>query len=80
MRTTHSAGIGQGAAEADRATGPAGFATGDKAVAVLVLWASGRFDTLSIAAVLGLREDAVCHTLHMARDGARIDRAREGTI
>lgn len=47
---------------------PSGFLTGDKAVAAIVLWASGRFDTLSIAEVLDTRENAVCRTLRLARD------------
>jgi hypothetical protein len=51
-----------------------GFLTGDAALAAIVLWASGRFDTAAIAAVLHVREDAVYRTLHAAKDGARIDR------
>lgn len=45
-----------------------------QAVAAIVLWASGQFDTSDIADVLKVREDAVYRTLHMARDGAREDR------
>jgi hypothetical protein len=48
-----------------------GFLVDDQALAAIVLWASGRFDTAAIAEVLKVREDAVCRTLHMARDGAR---------
>jgi len=48
-----------------------GFLTDDVAMAAIVLWASGRFDTLTIAQLLSVREDAVCRTLRMARDGAR---------
>ena len=53
-----------------------GFLTGDAAMAAVVLWGSGQFDTHSIATVLAVREDAVCRTLSMARDGARKDAAR----
>ncbi|MER8667654.1 hypothetical protein NKH45_10630 [Mesorhizobium sp. M1156] len=55
-----------------------GWLTGDAAHAAIVLWSSGQFDTNAIAAVLTVREDAVCRTLAMARDGARADaRARQ---
>ena len=47
---------------------PGGYLTDDKARAAIVLWASGQFDTLEIAGVLGVREDAVCRTLRLARD------------
>ncbi len=47
---------------------PAGYLTDNKARAAIVLWASGQFDTLSIAELLDVREDAVCRTLRMARD------------
>ncbi|TKB62775.1 MAG: hypothetical protein E5W81_20420, partial [Mesorhizobium sp.] len=40
--------------------------TGDAALAAIVLWSSGQFDTNAIAAVLTVREDAVCRTLAMA--------------
>lgn len=52
-----------------------GFLTDNVAVAALVLWASGRFNTHEIAVLLSVREDAVCRTLHMAREGARQDAA-----
>lgn len=45
----------------------------DQAVAAIVLWRSGYFDTSAIAGLLGVGEDAVYRTLHMARDGARRD-------
>ncbi|MEO9613623.1 MAG: hypothetical protein ABJG86_11140 [Nitratireductor sp.] len=54
-----------------RAPSPAGFLTDDVAMAAVVLWSSGMFDTNTIAVLLGAREDAVCRTLHMARDAAR---------
>lgn len=54
-----------------------GWLTGDAALAAIVLWSSGKFDTNSIAAVLAVREDAVCRTLAMARDGARADARAE---
>lgn len=44
-------------------------------MAAVVLWGSGMFDTSDIAALLAVREDAVCRTLHMARDAAREKRA-----
>lgn len=49
-----------------------GFLVDDQAVAACVLWGSGVFDTADIARLLGVREDAVCRTLHMARDAARM--------
>lgn len=41
--------------------------SGDIGLAAIVLWASGQFDTSSIADVLNVREDAVSRTLHMSR-------------
>ncbi|WP_026618328.1 hypothetical protein M728_000369 [Ensifer sp. WSM1721] len=38
-----------------------------QAIAALILWKSGHFDTLDIADVLGCGEDAVCRTLQAAR-------------
>lgn len=58
---------------------PPGFLTDDTAMAAVVLWGSGLFDTLSIATVLQCREDAVCRTLHMAGDAAR-QNARRATM
>lgn len=49
----------------------AGFLMDDQALAAVVLWASGQFDTADIATLLRVREDAVYRTLHVARDGAR---------
>lgn len=54
----------------------AGFLLGDQALAAIVLWTSGQFDTASIATVLGVREDAVYRTLHETRDTARKAPAR----
>lgn len=48
----------------------AGFLTDNTAIAACVLWKSGYFDTSDIASLLSCREDAVCRTLHMARDTA----------
>lgn len=53
-----------------------GFLTDNRALAAIVLWGSGRFDTLDIAELLGVREDAVSRTLHMAKGGARADAQR----
>ena len=36
--------------------------------ALLVLWASGLFDTLDLALLLGLAESEVCRLLQIARD------------
>lgn len=55
-----------------------GWLTGTGAMAAIVLWASGKFDTQDIATVLAVREDAVCRTLAMARDGARLDARADG--
>ena len=54
-----------------------GYLVDEQARAAIVLWASGQFDTKEIADVLGVREDAVCRTLRLARDAALLDgRAR----
>ncbi len=54
-----------------------GYLTGDKAMAAVVLWASGYFDTKAIADLLTVREDAVYRTLHDARDTAAGRQPRE---
>lgn len=56
----------------------AAFLTGDQAMAAIVLWASGQFDTAAIAALLSVREDAVWRTLHETRDVARQRDRRAG--
>ncbi|RVI86885.1 hypothetical protein CN188_04140 [Sinorhizobium meliloti] len=38
-----------------------------QALAAVILWKSGHFDTFDLAAVLGVGEDAVCRTLQAAR-------------
>lgn len=38
-----------------------------QALAAIVLWNSGHFDTVDIGALLKVGEDAVCRTLHAAR-------------
>lgn len=38
-----------------------------QALAAVILWKSGHFDTFDPAAVLGVGEDAVCRTLQAAR-------------
>lgn len=53
-----------------------GFLQDGQALAAIILWSSGQFDTASIAEVLNVGEDAVYRTLHMARDGARADGRR----
>ena len=50
------------------------YITGDTALAAIVLWNSGFFDTASIAAVLDCREDAVDRTLRETRETARRSR------
>jgi hypothetical protein len=42
-----------------------------KALAAIILWNSGHFDTLEIGNVLDVGEDAVCRTLHAARSVVR---------
>lgn len=38
-----------------------------QALAAIILWNSGHFDTLDIGKLLNVNEDAVCRTLHAAR-------------
>lgn len=38
-----------------------------KALAAIILWNSGHFDTYDIAQVISASEDQVCRTLHAAR-------------
>jgi hypothetical protein len=38
-----------------------------QALAAIILWNSGQFDTLDIGKLLDVGEDAVCRTLHAAR-------------
>lgn len=42
-----------------------------QALAAIVLWTSGHFDTKDISDVLRCGEDAVCRTLHAARHIAK---------
>ncbi|WP_377299755.1 hypothetical protein [Rhizobium sp. SGZ-381] len=42
-----------------------------KALAAIILWNSGHFDTFEISKVLDVGEDAVCRTLHAARTVVR---------
>lgn len=61
------------------ATPPRGdYLMDEQAIAAVVLWVSGRFDTSAIATLLGVREDAVWRTLQLAREGARQDVANDG--
>ncbi|TPK42285.1 MULTISPECIES: hypothetical protein [unclassified Mesorhizobium] len=46
----------------------------EQALAAIVMWSSGQFDTDSIAKALRCREDAVYRTLALAKEGARADR------
>ncbi len=43
-----------------------------KALAVVALWQSRRFDTAEIAAALDLPESEVCSVIHHAREAARV--------
>jgi hypothetical protein len=45
-----------------------GKLTDVQALASIILWNSGHFDTHEIGQVLHVGEDAVCRTLHAARD------------
>jgi len=38
------------------------------ALAAIVLWNFGHFDTSEIGKLLDVKEDAICRTLHAARD------------
>ena len=42
-----------------------------KALATIILWNSGHFDTYDIGEALNQPEDAVCRTLHAARHVAK---------
>lgn len=44
---------------------------GGQAIAAIVLWNSGHFDTKDIADLLGLKEDQFVRTLHAARSVAK---------
>ena len=61
--------IGLDAADTRKAGSSAmgGKIEGDQALAAIVLWNSGHFDTYDIARVLRLKEDQVVRTLHAAR-------------
>ncbi len=48
-----------------------GRLTDQQAIAAIVLWNSGFFDTLDIAGLLGVGEDAIVRTLHAARHVAK---------
>lgn len=60
-------------------TSQAGYIYGEKAMAVVVLWSSGLFDTAAIAELLSVREDAVWRTLHETRETARTAQPRAAT-
>ncbi|MER8806052.1 hypothetical protein [Mesorhizobium australicum] len=45
-----------------------------QALAAIIMWGSGQFDTADIAKALQCREDAVYRTLQMAKDAERVDR------
>ncbi len=49
----------------------AGPMDASKALASIVLWNSGHFDTYDIGQLLKVPEDAVCRTLHAARHVAK---------
>lgn len=51
-----------------RSSAMSGLLDERQALAAIVLWASAHFDTADIAEVLGIKEDAVCRTLHAARN------------
>lgn len=48
-----------------------GAINGNQALAAIVLWNSGHFDTQDIADVLRLKEDQIVRTLHAARSVAK---------
>lgn len=52
------------------------FLRDEQALAAIVMWASGQFDTAGIAKALHCREDALYRTLVLAKEGARADRRR----
>ncbi len=60
-------GINRGDPRSSRSAAMSGRMDDRQALAAIILWNSGHFDTLDIAMVLSVGEDAVCRTLHAAR-------------
>ncbi|MEI2299320.1 hypothetical protein [Ensifer sp. MJa1] len=61
-------GLNKADARRSRSASMSGPMDERQALAAIILWNSGHFDTQDIADVLGgVGEDAVCRTLHAAR-------------
>ncbi|OOG73856.1 hypothetical protein B0E45_06070 [Sinorhizobium sp. A49] len=67
-------GLNRADARRSRSSAMSGKMDETTALAAIVLWASGHFDTKDISDVLRCGEDAVCRTLHAARHIAKGDR------
>jgi hypothetical protein len=59
--------LGQADKRLSRAAAMSGKLDERQALAAIILWNPGHFDTLDIAQVISCGEDAVCRTLHAAR-------------
>lgn len=64
-------GFDRGDTRHSRSAAMSGKMDDQKALAAIILWNSGHFDTADIGAVLNCGEDAVCRTLHAARHIAK---------
>ncbi|QRY68179.1 hypothetical protein JVX98_28230 [Ensifer sp. PDNC004] len=64
-------GLNRGDPRRSRSAAMSGKMDERQALAAIILWKSGYFDTADIGAVLRCGEDAVYRTLHAARDIAK---------
>lgn len=64
-------GLNRADARRSRSSAMSGKMDEVKALAAIILWNSGHFDTKDISDALGCGEDAVCRTLHAARHLAK---------
>jgi hypothetical protein len=63
--------LGNADPKLSRSSAMAGPLDDQKALAAIVLWNSGHFDTYDIGLLLSASEDAICRTLHAARHIAK---------
>ena len=60
-------GLNRGDVRRSRSSAMSGKMDETQALAAIILWNSGHFDTKDISDLLRCGEDAVCRTLHAAR-------------